>query len=245
MSGKQPTRTFRFIKESCRFFYRKIKLEGWEKVPERDVVLVGNHAQIHGPGACELYLPYPRYIWCAGEMMQRETIAAYAYEDFWGRKKHFRWFFRLISHLIVPLALCLFNNADTIGVYRDLRLRSTFRESVQRLEEGAKLVIFPEHDKPHNHIVYDFQDRFIDVARHYYRKTNRELAFVPMYTCPALRKIVFGEPVYFNGAAPLKEERERIRLALMDGVTKLAVDLPEHTVIPYKNIGKRNYPKNK
>ena len=106
-------------------------------------------------------------------------------------------------------------------------------------------MIFPEHDKPHNHIVYDFQDRFIDVARHYYRKTNRELAFVPMYTCPALRKIVFGEPVYFNGAAPLKEERERIRLALMDGVTKLAVDLPEHTVIPYKNIGKRNYPKNK
>lgn len=236
---------FRFIKESCRFFYRKMELVDWEKVPEEGAILVGNHAQIHGPGAAELYIPKPRRIWCAGEMMQRDTVAAYAYEDFWSHKRHFRRFYKLLARLIVPLSLCLFNNGDTIAVHRDLRLRNTFRETVDQLEKGAKIVIFPEHNEPHNHIVYDFQDRFIDVARHYHRKTGRELAFCPMYTCPALKKIVFGEPIYFQAEAPIREERERLRLALMDGVTALAEALPEHTVIPYKNIGKKNYPKNK
>ena len=243
--GKKRTRTFLFIEGCCRFFYHKMDLVGTEHIPPGGAVLVGNHAQVHGPGALELYAPPPAYIWCAGEMMQRETIPAYAYEDFWGSKKHFKWFYKLLSHLIVPLALCLLNNADTIGVYHDLRLRNTFRETVQRLEEGANIVIFPEHNVKYNHIVYDFQDRFIDVARHYHRKTGKELAFVPMYTCPALRKIVFGPPVYFRSGAPMKEERERIRLALMEGVTEIAVALPEHTVIPYKNIGRKNYPKNK
>lgn len=243
--GKKRTRTFLFIEGCCRFFYHKMDLVGTEHIPPGGAVLVGNHAQVHGPAALELYAPPPAYIWCAGEMMHRETIPAYAYEDFWGSKKHFKWFYKLLSHLIVPLALCLLNNADTIGIYRDLRLRNTFRETVQRLEEGANIVIFPEHNVKYNHIVYDFQDRFIDVARHYHRKTGKELAFVPMYTCPALRKIVFGPPVYFRSGAPMKEERERIRLALMEGVTEIAVALPEHTVIPYKNIGRKNYPKNK
>ena len=31
----------------------------------------------------------------------------------------------------------------------------------------------------------------------------------------------------------------------MDSITALAESLPEHTVIPYRNIRKRDYPKNK
>jgi hypothetical protein len=31
----------------------------------------------------------------------------------------------------------------------------------------------------------------------------------------------------------------------MDSITALATELPLHTVIPYRNIRKRDYPKNK
>ena len=112
--------------------------------------------------------------------MHRTEIAAYAYQDFWsGKPKAVRWFYRLLSHLIVPLSVCVFNNAHTVGVYHDARLLSTFRESAQKLKEGDRLVIFPECYDEHNNIVHAFHDRFIDLGRMYYKQTGKALPFVP------------------------------------------------------------------
>jgi hypothetical protein len=179
-------------------------------------------------------------------MMAWKEVHTYAFEDFWSFKP--KWtlpFFRLLSYLITPLAVCLFNNAHTIPVYHDARLRTTLRESLDRLDEGNNLVIFPEHNVPYNHILYDFQDRFIDLARLYYRRTGKALSFVPMYVAPSLRETHFGEPIRFDPGAPLDAERERIKRYLMESITRLAEELPEHTVIPYRNIPRRDYPKNK
>lgn len=106
------------------------------------------------------------------------------------------------------------------------------------------MVIFPEHHVKHNNILYDFQDKFIDVARFYYKKTGAELSFVPMYLAPKLKKMILGTPVCFQVAAPIAEERRRICDELMEQITQIATALPEHTVIPYPNIPKRDYPKN-
>ena len=177
--------------------------------------------------------------------MHREEVADYAYRDFWsGKPRAVRWFFRLLSHLIVPLAVLIFNNAHTIPVYHDGRVMTTFRQSVARLQEGSRIVIFPECYTEHNNIVHDFQDKFVDVARIYYKRTGQALAFVPMYLAPRLKTIYYGEPIAFRPQAPLAEERQRICRELMDAVTDMATALPEHTVIPYPNIPKKQYPKN-
>lgn len=97
---------------------------------------------------------------------------------------------------------------------------------------------------PHNRILCEFQDRFIDVARIYYKKTGQEPVFVPMYIAPALKQVCFGDPIRFCGEAPIREERARICTALMDEITRIACALPEHTVVPYRNIPKRLYPSN-
>ena len=200
---------------------------------------------MYGPIEGELYTPGKHYVWCAGEMMHREEVAAYAFQDFWsGRPKGTLWFYRLLSHLIVPLALCLFNNAHTIAVYHDTRLISTFRDSIEKLKEGNSIVIFPEHYDEHNNIVHDFQDKFIDLARFYFKKTGAELDFVPMYVAPMLKTVYYGKPIHFRSAADIKSERLRICDALMDSITDIAVSLPEHTVIPYPNIPRRLYGKN-
>ena len=243
--GKKRTRTFRFIKESCRFFYHKMELVGTELIPAGGAVLVGNHAQVHGPGALELYAPPPAYIWCAGEMMHLKDVPEYAFRDFWSQKP--KWthpFYKLLSCIIAPLSVCVFNNARTIGVYHDTRILSTFKNTVKKLQEGKSVVIFPEHDVKHNHIVYDFQDKFIDIARLYYKKTGKELSFVPMYIAPRLKKLCLGKPVRFCAAEPMDMERSRICCYLMDGITALAQALPEHTVVPYRNIPKKDYPSN-
>lgn len=236
---------YRVIKWLVRFFYPKMEVVGAENLPEEAALIVGNHAQMNGPIACELYFPGRHCTWCAGEMMHLKEVPAYAYRDFWSHKpKAVRWFYKLLSYLIAPLSVCIFNQGTTVPVYHDARLLTTFRETVKRLQAVESVVIFPERDGDYNHILCQFQDRFIDIARVYYKKTGVELAFVPMYIAPELKKMYIGAPIRFCGEHSIQEERQRICTYLMEEITAMACALPEHTVVPYRNIPKREYPSN-
>ena len=120
----------------------------------------------------------------------------------------------------------------------------TKRYDPEKLKEGCSQVIFPEHYDEHNNIVHDFQDKFVDLARFYYKKTGVELDFVPLYVAPRLKKLFLGDPIHFHADAPIAEERRRICDALMDAITDIAVKQPKHTVVPYPNIPKSQYPQN-
>ena len=236
---------YRVIRFLVKLFSPKMEVTGTEHLPEGAAIIVANHTQMYGPIACELYFPGKRLTWCAGQMMRWKEVAEYAFQDFWSQKP--RWsqpFFRLLSHIITPVSVCVFNNADTIAVYHDSRFISTFKKTVTALCDDTRVVIFPEHDVKHNHIIYDFQDKFIDIARLYYKKTGKALAFVPMYIAPKLGKMCLGEPTLFRPDAPMDGERQRILEYLMDSVTGIACALPEHTVVPYRNIPKKDYPSN-
>lgn len=236
---------YRIILGIVTFFYPKMTVCGEENLPDGGCIIVGNHTQMNGPICGEIYIPGKRKIWCAHQMMELKEVPAYAFEDFWSRKpKYIRWFFKIVSYLIAPLSVALFNNAHTIPVYRDARLVSTFKQSVACLADDGRVVIYPECYEPHNHIVNKFQDRFVDVAKLYYRREGKEVEFVPMYIAPRLKSLYFGKPIRYDNTAPPEEERERICAYLMDEITKIAVSLPEHTVVPYENKPKREYNSN-
>lgn len=245
MEDKKTPWLYKVIYFLVWLFSPKYKIVGAEKLPKEPCVIVGNHSQMYGPIAAEIYTPGKHYVWCAGELMNKDEAADYAYRDFWSNKpESVRWFFKLLSRLIPPLSVLIFNSAHTVPVFHDTRLITTYRESIELLKQGNSMVIFPEHYDEHNNIVHDFQDKFIDLARFYYKKTGVELSFVPMYLAPRLKTMYFGEPIPFRHDAPIADERRRICDALMDAITDIAVSLPEHTVVPYPNIPKSQYPKN-
>lgn len=246
MKGKTKTNwLFRIIKYVVGICYPKMEVVGMEHIPKAPVVIVGNHTQMHGPIACELFLPENCITWCAGEMMHMKEVPAYAYQDFWSQKpKYLRPFFKIASYIIAPLSIVVFNNARTIAVYKDARLLNTFRETTATLLEGKNVVIFPEHDVKHNHIIYDFQEGFVDAARLYYKKTGKEISFVPLYIAPNLKKMCFGKPITFCAENKNAEERRRVCDYLMQEITMMAESLPYHTVVPYRNIPKKLYPTN-
>lgn len=233
------------VRSLVRLFYPKIRLEGTENIPDTPCLLVSNHAKMNGPIIGDLYIPEKRSIWCAGEMTRLKDVPAYAYRDFWsGKPKATRWFYRLLSYIIAPIAVGIFNQPHIIPVDRDSGVLTTFRRTVSALTDGASVVVFPEHDCPHNHIVNDFQEGFVDIARLYTRRTGKPLPFVPMYVAPDLKKVCFGTPVYFCPDNPREQERRRVCDDLMDGITRLALSQPKHTVVPYNNIPKKQYPTN-
>lgn len=221
----------------------KMRVEGLENLPDDGAVIVGNHAHMYGPIAAELYLEGDHHIWCAAQMMALKEIPAYAYQDFWSMKPWYtHGYYRLLSYLVAPLCVLVFNRAHTIPVYHDARVMITFRQTLRLLRDGEKIVIFPEHTVPHNNIVYDFQDRFIDLAQMYYKITQKELCFVPMYIAPKLKKMVLGTPIRYRAGEPMEQERQRIKEELMAAVTHLGRSLPPHTVVPYAVIPRKDYP---
>ena len=42
------------------------------------------------------------------------------------------------------------------------------------------MIIFPEYKENYNHVVNRFHDGFVSVAKLYYKKTGKEVSFVPM-----------------------------------------------------------------
>lgn len=235
----------RLIRKAVDIVYPGMVLEGLENIPEEPCIIVGNHAQAHGPIITEERLPFEHYTWCVAQMMNRKEVAEYAFTDFWSEKpKHIRWLYRLISRIIPAPASYILSHAQTIPVYRDVRCISTFRTTMEKLDAGFHIVIYPEHNVPYNNILWEFEENFIDVARLYYKKTGKRLNFVPMYLAPKLRRVFFGEPIRFCPDAPYTQERERIRTGLMTAITEIAAAQPLHTVIPYPNMSKRQYPLN-
>ncbi len=229
-----------------KLFTPKFETIGLEHLPDEPCLIAANHCHMYGPIAGEIYFPGDKYIWCASPMMTLKEVPAYAFQDFWSMKPAWtHWFYKILSYLIAPLSVCIFGNAHTIPVYRDSRLITTFKQSMQRLNEGNHVIIFPEHPPIHNQIVCDFQEGFVDIAKTYYRQTGKALKFVPMYIAPKLHKMVLGEPIEFNPEANIRQERGRICEHLMAEITRVAVELPRHKVIPYNNVPKREYVYNK
>ena len=240
---------YRIIYPLVWLFHPKMQTVGLENLPNEPCILVGNHSQMYGPISGEIFFPHHDrkhlYIWCTAEMMHLKEVPAYAYQDFWsGKPVWIRWLYRIASYLIAPISVCIFTNANTIPVYRDRRVLDTIKETCARLSEGHSVLIFPECYTPHNQIVHEFQEGFVDTAKRYWRASGKAVCFVPLYIAPKLRRMYVGQPVRYDPSAPAKEERQRICEAMMDGITQIATSLPRHRVVPYPNISKRDYPYN-
>ena len=243
---KETTLLFKIIKGLVRLFFRKMEVIGLDNLPDKNAIIVGNHCQMNGPIAGELFLPENCYIWCAGEMMKLKEVPDYAFQDFWSQKpKWIQPYYKLLSYLIAPLSVCVFNNARTIPVYKDMRIMSTFKKTIKMLGEGANILIFPEKDVKHNNILYQFQENFVDVAKLYHKQTGICLTFVPLYIAPRLKKMYIGKGIAYNSENDIAEERKRISACMSEEITDLARSLPLHTVVPYRNLSKKYYLTNK
>ena len=234
-----------FRKLAAIFVLPAISIEGIENLPDGPAIVVGNHSQAYGPVAAELYFPRAHYTWCISEMMEKDKVADYAYQDFWSKKPVLlRPFFKLLSHILPTISEIVFTNAATIPVYRDKRIMKTFQLSCDRLKENAAVVIFPEEYTEYNNIVHQFQRGFVHVAKYYYRQTKESVPFVPMYVCPRLKKLVFGEPIWYSPDNSSADEAERICTYLQDSISEIAYKMPKHRVVPYPNVSKKYYPLN-
>ncbi len=172
--------------------------------------------------------------WVHWQVCFPQTFASYAMQDFWPNKpKRVLWWFWLLAHILsrlVPFVMC---GMQAIPVYRDSRSITTFRKSMQTLNEELDIVLFPETDRPHGSYINDIDAGFIDIGK-LRKRAGFPATFVPVYVCPALRTLSFGFPILYDNAATPEENRRVIAGKILSGITELAQEQPPHTPVTYR-----------
>ena len=225
----------RAVMALLRPFYRH-ELKGGENIiPDEDnpLVFLCNHGELYGPIVCMLYIPVPIRPWSISEMVvDKDEVAAYVHKYTISRQKwlpeKLKW---PIANLIGPLSVWAMGQLESIPVYRNkLReLMKTFTLSVDAMEAGDNLLIFPENPdgveqgKGYERSgVGEMFRGFAMLAPIYYNKTGKRCRFLPMYAHKGARTLSFGTAIEYNPDAHPNDERDRIVDAVEQQMRQMA-----------------------
>lgn len=219
---RQPFGT-RLIMALLRPFYRHA-LKDADRIAEdvnNPIVFLCNHGEFYGPLVCMLYMPVPLRPWVISDIViDKREVAEYVYRYTISQQKWLpkplQW---PIARLIGPISVWLMGQVESIPVFRNKprELMTTFRRSVEAMETGDNLLIFPENpDADREHPGYEREglgelfSGFAMLAPIYFNRTGKRCRFLPVYAHKGARTISFGTEVVYDPDNAPQDERDRL-----------------------------------
>ena len=208
--------------------HKMVNLDHIKQDSENPIVFLGNHAEIYGPIASARCFPVPVRFWVISHMMGRSRdVRAYLYENTFSKKTFLPVFVRrLLARLMGWLSVNIMCGLNSIPVYRDspMKLRMTLRKSVEALENGDNLMIFPEHPdgKYVKGSVSELSPGFLMLAEAWWKRSGRKLRIMPVYANRTKRTFTFGDEITYEPENGYASEQERILREARDQLLALA-----------------------
>lgn len=221
------------LKAVLRPFYRH-RLVNADRIREDErnpIVFLCNHGEIYGPVVCELYMPVAIHSWAISMMMtDRKEVSDYLYENTF---QPVHWLPNLLgrklSDFLGWMSVTVMHQVEAIPVYRDqpIKLRETIRASIEALQAGENILIFPElpEGKYPKEGIAPLSPGFVMLAAAYWRRTGKRMRILPMYANRARRTISFGEEIVFDPDVPFPQEQERVVKAAETQMRNMAEEL--------------------
>ena len=94
--------------------------------------------------------------------------------------------------------------------YKSRRIFETVDQSVQLLEQGKSLLIFPEIAEADPNVLGVFREGFVYVARAYFERSHKAACFYPMGVNKQNNQIVIGSRISFDPSISIWQEKRRI-----------------------------------
>lgn len=200
------------------------ELVGEENLPEEGpAVFVANHMGSRGPIGVFCSLPMRLYPWTKLETIDKDLAPRQVRMDLVERDMKIgpplsEWIARAICMISVPFL----HSLGCIPVYRTRReLESTFRQSLDLLQQGKFVVVTPEDPDAEPDPatgLRPFKKGFLMLGELYARETGKNLQFYPLTVHEAGRVFV-GQPVTYNPLNDAKSERFRL-INLLEGTIR-------------------------
>lgn len=211
-----------------RAFYIRTRIVPSNLLDEDPTIYVANHMGSYGPVTAMSSLPQPVYPWVAHQIIDSSLCPSYIEHDFVRAEMHLGPPLSvLISGMIGRICVALMRDLHAIPVYRDSRrVLETLRISVRLLEQGKRLLIFPEiPNRIVNEIVNEFDTGFINVARLFFERSARVVSFLPIAIHRGRLALRVGAPIRFNPGIPFRLEKLRIKRELVERICEMYRDL--------------------
>lgn len=184
------------------------------------IVYLCNHSEFYGPVAGMLYCPGYTRPWTISELcgnLQEATayVKRYTLKGVdWADKRKTR-----VARFLAAKVMRLMHQVKSIPVFRHKprELMTTFRQSVEALQSGANLLIFPEDpDTDPNSPGYkagrppELFRGFPMLAQVYFSRTGKRCRFMPMLCHKGGRTVSFGTEIVYDPENDPIAERDRI-----------------------------------
>ena len=176
----------------------------------------------YGPIVGMLYIPVDVRPWVISEIMiDKDEMAQYVFQYTVSNMNWIpnAWKMPICRKILAPLSIWAMDRLEAIPVYRNkpAQLTKTFRQSVDALQSGDNLLIFPENPnakgKNSGYIqggLGELYSGFTLLAQLYRKKAGKQCRFIPMYCHRRMRTMTFGKPIIYDPSNDPDLERERI-----------------------------------
>ena len=190
-------------------------------------IFISNHEGIFAPLVLMLFANRDFVPWVVYENLDIRLCRGYLRRDFVEPVLHLRPpASRLVSAMISPFCVGIMKYVDAIPVFHSSkRIVETMDRSLEALEAGRNLLIFPENPRDEGGgALKSFLTGFVHLAKLCDERNGRKISFYPVFVDRKSNEIRFGTPIPFNPKAPYHKERARILGALRQSMLALGVD---------------------
>lgn len=210
------------------FFHCKCEFPEEITCSDEPTVFIANHYSVFGPISFILSVPFVHCAWMNEDLVTPEKTEGAVYQ---GVKEVFPYlkprFIRKICSFLSGHVCSVMLHFGCIPIDRNDagKLIGTLRKSVQTLQDGNNILIFPEKGDPGFSLtsVTEFYEGFATLGAYYQRKNGKRLRFCPVYIDEQHHIIRSGEPEYYDCTERnMREENERISHALHDRIAEMA-----------------------
>lgn len=198
---KRKQRVFGPIKKILKFFCKKIKVVSVGGELMENALLLANHANKKGPLIYELYLPIHCVKWGAHEMLGNYKQRWHYLRDvLYIQKNGVNKFKATIKATFEAIfSKFFYRGIKVLPTYKDARVRRTFDKSVDVLNDGSAVMIYPENsDNGYFDVLTAFYSGFTFIAEKYYKVNGVDVPIRPVYYHKKKRIIVVGEPCFYS-----------------------------------------------
>ena len=194
------------------FKVKNIEYEG-AQFPNQ-CIIVSNHNNKKGPMVFEVNLPIKHATWGAYQMLGTYKDRFHYLRDIFYMQKNGIGKFKatLRAGFEALFSIYIYKGMKILPSYPDVRFRKTLQYSMDVLEAGYAVSLYPEDsNKGYLDEMTHFFSGFVMLAQKYHKKTGVDLPVFPMYWGRKKNKIVVGKPLYVQNL--LKEGLTRDEIA--------------------------------
>lgn len=216
---------FQVLRAVIRPFFHPLRVDGAQNLtPDQPYVLIARHLNNYGPCAAYLFAPTQFHMWTFHTLLDTKKFYKHCSEFTFSKRAGLPlWLARICAALLCWWAPFLFRKVGMIPVYRGLReVLKTMDLSVDALVKGENLFIMPDVQYINESgPMGEMYTGFIHLGKLYYKRTGKQLHFVPLCINRNQHTMRVGRPIAYDPAAPTQQEKERIRIQLTQELDRI------------------------